>query len=81
MLALKGDPLWRETLVMRPKGFGFEDPNKGFEKGLRSCGGDAVKHSSSDGVLAVEKQSTPAPNLNGGSGLVSRDLKDTVLVE
>lgn len=71
----------RETLVLRVKGLGFEKPSEGFEHGLRSWGGEAAKHSSNDGVGMVEKLSMPAPNLNGGKGLFSRDLKDTVLVE
>lgn len=80
MFALRGEALARDTLVLRQNGLGFEVPSKGFENTVRSCGGDAVKHSSSDGDV-FEKASTPAPNLNAGSGLCSLDLKDTVLVE
>jgi hypothetical protein len=40
-----------------------------------------VKHSSKVMVEVLEKLSCPAPNLKVGRGLVSLDLKDTVLVE
>ena len=75
-----GDPLAREALVLRSKVLGLDSPNKGFDMGRRSGGGDGAKHSSSV-VVEVVKQSTPAPNLNGGRGFCSCDLKDTVLVE
>lgn len=78
--ALMGDPLARDTLVERLKGLGLdESPRAGYA--LRSWG-EAVKHSSNDGVEAPEdvNESTPAPNLKAGQ-LFSLDLKDTVLVE
>lgn len=53
-----------------------------LEPGRRSWGGEAAKHSSRDIVEVLGKLSTPAPNLNAGSGLLfSCCLKDTVLVE
>lgn len=82
MLALRGDPLARDRQVLMLNGLSFEAPNKGFDSGRRSWGGDGAKHSSNEGVDAPEeKSSDPAPNLKAGSGLASRDLKDTELVE
>lgn len=79
--ALMGDPFARDTLVWRLKDLGLHArPRAGYA--LRSWG-EAVKHSSNDGVEAPEDdtESTPAPNLKGGQLLFSLDLKDTVLVE
>lgn len=64
--------------MLEPKGFGRGKPIEGFDMGRRSGGGDILKHSSSEGVDALEL-STPAPNRNGGSSF--RDLNETVFVE
>jgi hypothetical protein len=82
-IAARGEPLARETaLELRLKGLGFEAKMEPLEPGRRSWGGEAAKHSSKDIVEALGKLSTPAPNLNAGTGLLfSCCLKDTVLVE
>jgi hypothetical protein len=77
-MAASGEPLARETaLEARLKGLGFEANSEPLEPGRRSWGGEAAKHSS-----RLSDESTPAPNLKAGSGLLfSCCLKDTVLVE
>ena len=63
--------------MLEPKSLGRgRPPNEGFDMGRRSGGGDILKHSSSEGVDALEE--IPAPNRKGGSSL--RAL-ETVFVE
>lgn len=62
-IAARGDPLAREAaLELRLKALGFDAKSEPLEPGRRSCGGEAVKHSSNDNDEALEKLSTPAPN-------------------
>ena len=80
MFAASGEPLARDEFVFM-KSLDLETPKVGPLKGFDSRGGEAVKHSSREGVVMVEKVLTPVLNLNGGNGAASRDLMDTVLVE
>jgi hypothetical protein len=77
-MAARGEPFVRD-MALDPwlKDLGFDPKREPLEPGRRSCGGEAVKHSS-----RVSVESAPAPNLKGGTALLcSCCLKDTVLVE
>lgn len=80
LTAARGEPLARDpALELKCKDLGFDAKSEPLEPGRRSCGGEAVKHSSKVSVDEVEK--SPHPNLKVGKGLFSCALKDTVLVE
>lgn len=77
LTAARGEPLELELeLELRRKDLGLDENSEPFDVGRRSWGGEAAKHSSSDGVWLK----SPHPNWKAGTG-ASWSLKETVLVE
>ena len=68
---LMGDPPPRgKALTFAKSCRGLGGPFIELSKGFRSCGGDALKHSSSDEMdMLVASPLPPAPNLNAGNWL------------
>lgn len=74
----RGEPLEVELAAeLRRNDLGLEENSEPFDVGRRSWGGEAAKHSSSDGVWLK----SPHPNWKAGSGALSWSLKETELVE